>query len=84
MQTAIDAIDKIRDTATSHERTFIVEVMGKSPSIALHVGVYANENIVFSEKTLNIKEIYDIQRGIERGKSSSIIIVAEGESLVLL
>ena len=82
VQTAIDAVDKIRDTATSHERTFIVEVMGrKSPSIALHVGVCTGaENVVFSEKTLNIKEIYnDIQRGIERGKSSSIIIVAEGE-----
>ena len=82
VQTAIDAVDKIRDTATSHERTFIVEVMGrKSPAIALYVGVCTGaENVVFSEKTLNMKEIYnDIQRGIDRGKSSSIIIVAEGE-----
>ena len=82
VQTAIDAVDKIRDTATSHERTFIVEVMGrKSPAIALYVGVCTGaENVVFSEKTLNIKEIYnDIKRGIDRGKSSSIIIVAEGE-----
>ena len=65
LNTAVEAIDKIRDTATSHERTFIVEVMGrKSPSIALHVGVCTGaENVVFSEKTLNIKEIYnDIQK----------------------
>jgi 6-phosphofructokinase 1 len=83
VQTAIDSVDKIRDTANSHERTFIVEVMGrKSPAIALHVGICTGaENIVFPSQTLNIKEIYnDIKRGMERGKNSSIIIVAEGET----
>ena len=82
VQTAIDAVDKIRDTANSHERIFIVEVMGrKSPAIALHVGVCTGaENIVFPSEKIKINEIHkDIQRGIERGKSSSIIIVAEGE-----
>ncbi|OUR93481.1 6-phosphofructokinase [Halobacteriovorax marinus] len=82
VQTAIDAVDKIRDTASSHERTFIVEVMGrKSAAIALHVGVCTGaENVVLPSDTLNIEEIAkDVKRGISRGKNSSIIIVAEGE-----
>jgi 6-phosphofructokinase 1 len=84
VQTAVDAVDKIRDTASSHARTFIVEVMGrKSSAIALHVGVCTGaENIVLpshSESVIgNIAK--DIQRGIERGKNSSIIIAAEGET----
>ncbi len=82
VQTAIDAVDKIRDTASSHERTFIVEVMGrKSAAIALHVGVCTGaENVVLPSDTLDIEAISnDIKRGIKRGKNSSIIIVAEGE-----
>jgi 6-phosphofructokinase 1 len=82
VQTAIDAVDKIRDTASSHERTFIVEVMGrKSAAIALHVGVCTGaENVVLPSEKLNIDEIAsDVERGIKRGKNSSIIIVAEGE-----
>lgn len=81
VQTAVDAVDKIRDTAHSHARTFIVEVMGrKSPAIALHVGVCTGaENIVFPSEDVNVEQIAsDIQRGIKRGKSSSIIICAEG------
>lgn len=82
VQTAIDAVDKIRDTASSHERTFIVEVMGrKSPAIAIHVGVCCGaENIVFPTKKLDSERIAnDIKKGINRGKTSSIIIVGEGE-----
>lgn len=82
VQTAIDAVDKIRDTASSHERTFIVEVMGrKSAAIALHVGVCTGaENVVLPSESVNVEEISnDIKRGIKRGKNSSIIIVAEGE-----
>ena len=82
VQTAIDSVDKIRDTASSHERTFIVEVMGrKSPAIAVHVGVCCGaENIVFPSKQLDVDRISsDINRGIKRGKTSSIIIVGEGE-----
>jgi 6-phosphofructokinase 1 len=81
VQTAVEAVDKIRDTAHSHERTFIVEVMGRrSPAIALHVGVCTGaENIVFPSDNLDIQQISDdINRGIKRGKSSSIIICAEG------
>ena len=84
VQTAVDAVDKIRDTASSHARTFIVEVMGrKSSAIALHVGVCTGaENIVLpTHPETIINEIAsDIQRGIERGKNSSIIITAEGET----
>lgn len=82
VQTAVEAVDKIRDTAHSHARTFIVEVMGrKSPAIALHVGVCTGaENIVFPSKEVDYDQISgDIQRGLKRGKSSSIIICAEGE-----
>lgn len=81
VRTAVEAVDKIRDTAHSHARTFIVEVMGRhSPAIALHVGVCSGaENVVLPAEKINIDGIAaDIMRGIKRGKSSSIIIVAEG------
>lgn len=81
VQTAVEAVDNIRDTAHSHERTFIVEVMGKNSSaIAMHVGVCTGaENIVFASGEVDDKQIAeDINRGINRGKSSSIIICAEG------
>ena len=86
VQTAVEAVDKIRDTASSHARTFIVEVMGRqSSAIALHVGVCTGaENIILPSKDrqdLNIEQISaDINRGIARGKNSSIIIAAEGET----
>jgi 6-phosphofructokinase 1 len=82
VQTAVDAVDKIRDTANSHARTFIVEVMGrKSPAIALKVGICTGaENVVFPTKDIDFNKIAaDIDRGIKRGKTSSIIIAAEGE-----
>lgn len=79
---AVDAVDKIRDTANSHARTFIVEVMGrKSPAIALKVGICTGaENVVLPTATIDYNKIAsDIDRGIKRGKTSSIIIAAEGE-----
>ncbi len=82
VQTAIEAVDKIRDTASSHARTFIVEVMGRrSPAIALHTGVCTGaENIVLPTDDVDPAQIAaDIERGVKRGKNSSIIIVAEGE-----
>ncbi|EQC52243.1 6-phosphofructokinase [Bacteriovorax sp. DB6_IX] len=83
VQTAVEAVDKIRDTAHSHDRTFVVEVMGrKSPEIALHVGLCTGaENIILPTKDeINYDQIAaDIKRGIKRGKGSSIIIAAEGE-----
>ena len=82
VQTAVEAVDKIRDTASSHERTFIIEVMGRnSPAIAMHVGICTGaENIIFPSDEVNYKEIVsDIKRGMARGKDSSIIICAEGK-----
>lgn len=81
VQTAIEAIDRIRDTAHSHARTFLVEVMGRNSSaIALKVGVCTGaENILLPhEKVSHQKLADDIQRGVSRGKESSIIVVAEG------
>lgn len=82
VQNAVDAVDKIRDTANSHARTFIVEVMGrKSPAIALKVGICTGaENVIIPTKNIDYAKIAgDIDRGIKRGKTSSIIIAAEGE-----
>lgn len=82
VKNAVDAVDKIRDTANSHARTFIVEVMGrKSPAIALKVGICTGaENVVFPSNEIDYTKIVtDIERGIKRGKTSSIIIAAEGE-----
>lgn len=84
VQTAVEAADKIRDTAHAHTRTFVIEVMGrKSPAIALHVGLCTGaENIVLpmQNEAVDIDQIAsDIRRGMERGKESSIIIAAEGE-----
>lgn len=81
VQTGIEAVDRIRDTASSHARTFLVEVMGRNSSlIALKVGVCTGaENILLPHDKVNYKKIVeDIERGISRGKNSSIIIVAEG------
>jgi 6-phosphofructokinase 1 len=84
VNTAIDAIDRIRDTASSHERTFLVEVMGRNSGfIALYTGLGGGaETIVIPEAPQNAKQIHEtIRRGIDRGKSSSIIVVAEGKTV---
>lgn len=81
LNTVIDAIDKIRDTATSHERTFIVEVMGRNAGdIALWSGLAGGaETILIPEEGFHIDEVVDrLKKGSERGKKHSIIIVAEG------
>lgn len=83
VNTAVEAVDKIRDTATSHARTFIVEVMGRrSPAIALKVGICSGaENVVLPTAEIDFDKISnDISRGMKRGKTSSIIIAAEGEA----
>ncbi|MFZ5590419.1 MAG: 6-phosphofructokinase [Bacillota bacterium] len=81
VNTVVDAINKIRDTATSHERTFIIEVMGRDSGwIALTAGLAGGaETILIPEKPLSIDELCDkLMRGYKRGKLHSIIIVAEG------
>ncbi len=81
INTVIDAIDKIRDTATSHERTYIIEVMGRhAGDIALWSGLADGaESIIIPEAFFDMDEIIDrLKRGHKRGKKHSIIIVAEG------
>lgn len=81
LNTVIEAIDKIRDTATSHDRTFVIEVMGRDAGdIALWAGLAGGaETILVPEEATDIDEMVQrLQRGKERGKKHSIIIVAEG------
>ncbi|MES2767797.1 MAG: 6-phosphofructokinase [Bdellovibrionota bacterium] len=82
LNTALDAIDKIRDTAFSHDRLFVVEVMGRdSGSIALNVGLAGGaEEIFIPESPLNIDNVIDhINKSVQRGKLSSILVTAEGQ-----
>jgi len=82
VNTALEAIDKIRDTATSHERLFIIEVMGRtSGSIALWSGLAGGvEDILIPEKPLNLEKVCQkLEEGRMRGKTSSILVVAEGD-----
>ena len=81
LNTVIDALDKIRDTATSHERTFVIEVMGRDAGdLALYAGLAGGaETILIPEEGYDMDEIADrLRKGQERGKKHSIIIVAEG------
>lgn len=78
---ALEAIDKIRDTASAHERTFIVEVMGRNSGyIALDVGIGGGaEAILIPEKKILPHDVATrIKAGIDKGKTSSIIVMAEG------
>lgn len=78
---AVDAINKIRDTATSHERLFIVEVMGRRAGfIALEAGLAGGaESILIPELPFSVEEVCDkLMRGYRRGKLHSVIVVAEG------
>jgi len=81
VNTALEAIDKIRDTATSMERIFVVEVMGReSGFIALQVAVSGGaEDVLLPEKRFDLRQMcHEIVEGNIRGKISWIIIVAEG------
>jgi 6-phosphofructokinase 1 len=81
VNTAIDAIDKIRDTATSHERTFIIEVMGREcGNLALEVGIVCGaEIVIIPEVKFEIDKIVEkIKEEERKGKKSCIIILAEG------
>ena len=81
VNTVVDAVSKLRDTATSHERAFIVEVMGRNcGDIALRSGLAIGaESILIPEIAFDLEEISEkLLRGFRRGKNHSIIIVAEG------
>lgn len=82
VNTALDAIDKIRDTAESHDRFFLVEVMGnRCGSLALHAGIGAGaEEIVIPEDPIDLHAICNrLLAGKDRGKTSTIVVVSEGE-----
>jgi 6-phosphofructokinase 1 len=79
--TVVDAVDRIRDTATSHNRLFFVEVMGRNSGfIALKAGIATGAiAIVLPEDEMSIDDLVQTLRASEEsGKSSSIVIVAEG------
>lgn len=82
INTAIEAVDKIRDTANSHNRCNIIKVMGRnSGNIALHVGIAAGaEVILVPEKEIDFQNdiIKPIEQGVMRNKHHFIIVVAEG------
>lgn len=82
LNTAVEAIDKIRDTASSHKRLFFVEVMGRDVGhIALNAGVGSGaEEILVPEEDLGLDRLLEsLQRSKDSGKSSSIVVVAEGD-----
>jgi 6-phosphofructokinase 1 len=81
VNTVVDAVSKIRDTASSHDRTFIVEVMGRDcGNIALQAGLACGaESILVPEIPYDLDEISNkLKRGHQRGKNHSIILVSEG------
>ncbi|MBL7740496.1 MAG: 6-phosphofructokinase [Chitinophagaceae bacterium] len=82
VNTAIEAIDKIRDTMDAHDRIFIIEVMGRDAGyIALHSGIATGaENILIPERKTNIKDIiHSLQEKERRKKLVNLIVVAEGD-----
>ena len=84
VNTALDAIDRIRDTASAFERIFFVEVMGrKSGFIALTVGLAGGaEHIIVPEIHMDIEDLcQSLRESFKRGKRSSIIVVAEGNAV---
>lgn len=82
LNTVVEVIDKIRDTASSHNRLFFVEVMGRDVGhIALNAGVGAGaEEILIPEENLGLDRLLEsLKRSKQSGKSSSIVVVAEGD-----
>lgn len=82
INTVVEAIDKIRDTANSHDRLFFIEVMGRDAGIiAMRTGIGSGaEAILVPETKTSIDQlIIKLERGWERNKSSSIVVVAEGD-----
>ncbi|HWB90673.1 MAG TPA: 6-phosphofructokinase [Puia sp.] len=82
VNTAVEAIDKIRDTADAHDRLFIIEVMGRDAGyIALHSGIATGaENILIPERKTDIEELVNSLLEKERRKKLvNIIVVAEGD-----
>ncbi|WP_299781673.1 6-phosphofructokinase [uncultured Formosa sp.] len=84
LNTVVEVIDKIRDTASSHDRLFFVEVMGRDVGhIALNVGVAGGaEEVLIPEENLGLDRLLEsLHRSKTSGKSSSIVVVAEGDKI---
>lgn len=84
LNTVVDVIDKIRDTASSHNRLFFVEVMGRDAGhIALNAGIGAGaEEILIPEENLGLERLLEsLQKSKASGKSSSIVVIAEGDKI---
>jgi 6-phosphofructokinase 1 len=84
LNTVVDCIDKIRDTASSHNRLFLVEVMGRDAGhIALNAGIGAGaEEILIPEEDLGLERLLEsLRRSKASGKSSSIVVIAEGDKI---
>lgn len=80
--TVVEAVDRIRDTATSHNRLFLIEVMGRdSGFIALNSGIGAGaEEIVIPEQDMGVERLFkSLKRSSKRHKTSRLVLVAEGE-----
>ena len=84
LNTVVEAIDKIRDTASSHDRLFLVEVMGRDAGdIALNSGIGAGaEEILIPEENLGVDRLIEsLDKSRKTGKSSSIVVVSEGDQI---
>ena len=84
LNTVIDAIDKIRDTASSHNRLFFIEVMGRDAGhIALNSGIGAGaEEILIPEENIGLpKLLKSLEKSRNSGKTSSLVVVAEGDNI---
>jgi 6-phosphofructokinase 1 len=84
LNTVVEVIDKIRDTASSHNRLFLVEVMGRDAGhIALNAGIGAGaEEILIPEEDLGLDRLLEsLRRSKLSGKSSSIVVIAEGDKI---
>ena len=81
LNTVVDAVDRIRDTATSHHRIFFIEVMGRDAGfIALNSAIAAGaEAVLIPEEITDIPELVDKIKNSNKGKRGTIIIVAEGD-----
>lgn len=84
LNTVVEVIDKIRDTASSHNRLFLIEVMGRDAGhIALNAGIGAGaEEILIPEEDLGLDRLLDsLKKSKAAGKSSSIVVIAEGDKI---
>src|SRR5690554_3165750 len=84
LNTVVEAIDKVRDTANSHNRLFLVEVMGRDAGdIALNAGIGAGaEEILIPEQDMGRERLLEsLSRSKESGKTSSIVVVSEGDQI---